>query len=193
MSKSLIFLLMLLLLLVSIFLYLRKQFTNEGTSVRSGTLATITTAYIQSTLSLLPATLTVTAGKPAALQVVLNSKKQPAIVQLEISYDPNIIGNIQITPGDYFSNPTIVLETISEDTGRISLAIKPGISYARLQRSETIASISFIPRIEFQIPTTISFLPKTTIRTNDGSNILIKTYNATVVTATSGGNVNNNK
>src|SRR4030067_2808404 len=44
-------------------------------------------------------------------------------VQLEISYDPKALTNVDILPGDFLNDPIVLLKNVDEKNGRISYAI----------------------------------------------------------------------
>lgn len=138
------------------------------------------------TLFLKPRTGAILAGKTAAIDIIVDSKKAPRTVQLEMKYDPLILNNIQITPGDFFLDPEVILNTINTNTGRISYGIKSKTERIRKQTG-IVAMLSFIPQFGFQTATAISFLPKTEIRTREGTNILKSISDVEIHIASSSG------
>lgn len=85
-------------------------------------------------------------------------------VQLELSYNPKDLMDVDIEASVFFQNPVVLLKNVDEKNGRVSyaLGIAPGQSGVRgkgtvavltFNKNETSASTS----------TTISFLPKTLV------------------------------
>ncbi len=50
---------------------------------------------------------------------ILTGKNKVSAVQLELSYDPEALVNVDIEPGDFFTNPVVLLEDIDTEQGRI--------------------------------------------------------------------------
>ncbi|MEK7572007.1 MAG: cohesin domain-containing protein [Patescibacteria group bacterium] len=133
----------------------------------------------QSTLRLSPAALTIQAGIPATIQVKIeNSNASPTLVQLELSYDPNTVTNVTLTPGDFFTKPVILFSKVSPTSGRISYAISS--EEKSTATSGTVATLSFLPIASFANETAISFLPKTIVKQDSGENILNGAYGTTL-------------
>ena len=84
-------------------------------------------------------------------------------VQLELSYNPESLFNVDIEPGDFFTNPVVLLKNIDTEQGRISyaLAIAPGQSGK--QGTGVVAVLTFRSFVPAGGSTTVSFLPKTQV------------------------------
>lgn len=93
--------------------------------------------------------------------IILTGKNRVNAVQLELSYDPEDLVNVDISPGDFLINPTVLLKNVDAKQGRISfaLAIAPGENGK--QGKGKIATLTF--KAATTIPTTIKFLPKTQV------------------------------
>jgi len=124
-------------------------------------------------------------GQTVNLAVIIhNSDPHPALAQLEISYNPTLLTVDSLTPGPFFTNPTIALQNIDPTTGRISYALRcPNLDSSVNAAndcvditSSTVAIITVTTNpYAFKGTTTLSFLPKTVIRTSDGRDILHST------------------
>lgn len=81
-------------------------------------------------------------------------------VQLELVFDPEALVNVDIAPGDFFTNPVVLLKNIDTEQGRISyaLAIAPGGNGK--QGTGVVAILTFKSGGE---TTTVRFLPKTQV------------------------------
>ncbi len=84
-------------------------------------------------------------------------------VQFEISYDPTILTNVTVTPGTFFTNPIILLNSVDTKNGKINyaLGIQPTATDA-LSGGGTVAKISYtmLPTSTASL-THLTFLPKT--------------------------------
>lgn len=135
----------------------------------------------QANLKLMPDSLTTVSGKTTYLQVEINATgTPPSLVQFELSYNPLLITNIQITPGDFFPNPVVQFENVDKNTGRISYAVSES-QKSNMKKSGRIALIAFTPYAALSTQTEISFLPKTMLRSSEQENILKSTTGATII------------
>jgi len=96
-------------------------------------------------------------------------------VQLEIAYDPTVLTNVAIIPGDFFPQSFELIKNIDTTNGRISYALAiPPTGKAKMGQG-TIAIISYSilpnplagstgsPQAGSGSTTTLSFLPKTQV------------------------------
>lgn len=141
-------------------------------------------------LSLTPATPSIIPGQINTVTVVLHSQNsnennKPRIIQLEISYNPAALSDVALVPGDFFDNPTILLTTINERTGRISYALEARSTKGSGKTIGTVATISFTPNSAYtNRETTLSFLEKTMIRGKTDANILTDKHGTKLFFAT---------
>lgn len=85
-------------------------------------------------------------------------------VQLELSYDPQALTNVTVTPANFFVQPNPLVNNINTADGRISYALTEQVDLPGRKGTGTIAYISFNIAPTFtQKTTTISFLPKTAV------------------------------
>lgn len=179
MTKFLIALFFLLFIgiVAGIYIFNLSQSTQPQVSL-------VPTSSPQTTLSFSPSSVSVIAGKAASVDIAVSAQgTAPTLIQLELAYDPTALGNIQITPGDFYSNPQIQLEKIDQSTGRISYAISALSSDIVKKQTGTVATISFTPYFtSFNKETHITFLPKTMTRSSlEQQNTLQTTKGTTVV------------
>ncbi len=69
-----------------------------------------------------------TGTKGQTLDVLVDTDTDKSTgVQLELQYDPNVITNVSLTPGTFYSDPFVLINNIDKKNGRISyaVAIKP--------------------------------------------------------------------
>lgn len=85
-------------------------------------------------------------------------------VQLELAYDPQALTNVTVTPGNFFQQPSPLVNSINTADGRISYAPAEQIDLPGKKGTGVVALISFNIAPTFTNPTTtISFLPKTAV------------------------------
>lgn len=128
-------------------------------------------------------------GKTVTIAVMIHHPDtHPNLIQLEISYDPTVLTVDSLMPGTFFTDPTVALQNIDPSTGRISYALHcPGFDGAKSGNdcvsgnSGTVAVITFISnRYAYKNATTLSFLPKTVVRSSNGRDILQTSNNLTL-------------
>jgi len=89
----------------------------------------------------------------------------PTLIQLELAYDPMVLTNVAIQPGNFFPNYNVTLNSVNPRTGRISFAIESASGKVPQNKTDSIAILTFIPINEvWKRQTTLSFLPKTMMR-----------------------------
>jgi hypothetical protein len=184
MSKKFILLFALFLLLLTALFAIQRRTSDNATS-KVNPLAdnqSASSSLKTTNLSLLPSQLMTAPGKPASLIIFANSRTtSPNIIQFEIAYDPEILMGMTISSGDLFINPTILLQSINERTGRISYAIETASDEASAKTEGAVAILNFIPNPNVsRAQTDISFLPKTLVRGKGEENILGETHGATI-------------
>lgn len=89
-------------------------------------------------------------------------RKKVTAVQIELNYDPKTITNVDIKPGGFFPNPTILLKKIDPVNGRISYVLGIGLGQYPINGNGTVAVLSLTPVLQSGA-TTISFLPKSEV------------------------------
>lgn len=110
------------------------------------------------------ATATPSAGQTYSVDVnILTGKNKVNAVQLELSYDPTVLTNVDIQPGTFFTNPTPLLKTVDVSLGRISYALVVPLGEAGKQGTGTIATLTFKSLLRTGEKTTLKFLPKTQV------------------------------
>lgn len=92
--------------------------------------------------------------------------------QIELAFEPTLLTNVDISPGNFLSNPNILIKSIDTKNGTIKfiIAIKPGEK--TVGGTGTIATLSFT-KISSD-PTNISFLPTSQISTTGLNKSVLK-------------------
>lgn len=102
--------------------------------------------------------------------VYINVKTPQPIsgLQLALSYSPDAIMGVSLTPGDFFYQPTVLQNSVNQTDGTIhyTLAIPPGT--AQISGEGTVAIIHYKP-VQAGTSTRLSILPQTKI-TSTGVN-----------------------
>lgn len=168
MSKRFLAVLLILVFTTSVLVYIYAGYQkNSQLKILSHT-KLVPSPIPQAELSIQPNPLVTTAGQTTSLNIILKDNFLPdatRTVQLELGYNPSILYNVSMFPGDYFVNPEIILEKIDARNGRISYALK-GKS---LNKSASIAATVTFTAITYGLrnETDLTFLPKTLIKTAD--------------------------
>jgi hypothetical protein len=115
-------------------------------------------------------------GKNISINITIsNAPVETNMVQLELEYDPIILTITTIKPGTFFTNPKENLKIVNEHTGRISYALHCTPTCVNKQ-TNVVAQITAVSNnLATKQRTTISFLPKTLIRTTEEQEINITT------------------
>jgi len=95
--------------------------------------------------------------------------------QLELSYDPKVLTNVQIKPGTFIKNPVVLLKKVDQTNGRISLAIGIPLGQAAPTGQGTIATITFDEISTATGSTILDFLPKTAVTAQGIAQSVLKT------------------
>jgi hypothetical protein len=177
------------LLSLSIFLgiltYLYKTTTSPLNTTKKITqqLQPTQSPISECALTLSPENKTVLAGRQNSIDITIGSDgNYPTEIQLEMSYDPTALTNVQVTPGDFLPNAKILLNNIDTATGRISFAVILPPKQKPINRSGVIATISFIPNT-MKTESQILFLPKTTVYSFKQPAILKQAEGANIIVA----------
>lgn len=92
--------------------------------------------------------------------------------QIELAFEPTLLTNVDITPGNFLNSPTVLTKTIDTTNGviRYILAIKPGGETA--EGTGVLATLSFTKTS--QEPTNIGFLPTSQVSTTGLNQSILK-------------------
>lgn len=96
---------------------------------------------------------------------VVDSTNKVNAVQIEISYDPAKITNVTLKPGTFFTQPSVLLNAVDTNTGRISYALAEQLDLPGKSGKGTVALISFTltPAARKGETTTMKLLPKSAV------------------------------
>lgn len=117
-----------------------------------------------------------------SIPITISTKNNKiTVVQLELSFDPNMMTSISLTPGTFFPKPVSLLNQIDEKNGRISYAIGTSPNDSGIQGEGVVAILKFQAKSLLPGQTSISFLQKTLV-TAEGANqsVLKETFSALI-------------
>lgn len=127
-----------------------------------------------------------TSGKYETDIVINTNGDEISGTQIELSFDPKAISSVDITPGDFIPDPTVLIKSIDTKTGviRYAIAIKPGDKMVK--GTGVIATISFTKTGTEE--TYINFLPQSQVSTTGhNQSVLRETVSAVIDGATVSG------
>lgn len=133
-------------------------------------------SYARTTLRLTPPVNTPSLPNTYSTDVIIvtNGDKVTA-AQLELSYDPKVLTNVQITPGTFIQNPVVLLKKVDQANGRISLAIGIPLGESAPTGTGTVATITFNEVSTATGSTILDFLPKTAVTAQGIAQSVLKT------------------
>ncbi len=99
-------------------------------------------------------------------------------VELQLSYDPTVLANVSIAPTEnnlFGENPGVLVNSVEPDLGRITFIIALGsLDAEEVSGAGTIATLRFNTLYSALNSTEITVLPKTTVRTLQSTNSLLR-------------------
>jgi hypothetical protein len=138
--------------------------------------------FAKTTLSFSSSTATGISNQYLMYVIVSTSTNKITGVQLELSYDPKALINVDILPGDFISDPVVLFKKIDEKVGRISYTLAIKMGQAAASGSGNIAKIQFSPIAGSKAATTaMRFLPKTKVSAEGELQSVLKSASATVI------------
>lgn len=94
-------------------------------------------------------------------------------VQIELSYNPKDLGDVDIIGGTFFKNPIELFKKIDTQNGRVSYAIGVSLGDKGVSGSGVVARLSF-SKLKTSGTTSISFLPKSLVTSSGISQSVLK-------------------
>ena len=110
----------------------------------------------------------------ANIDVDSSSDKLTA-VQIELKYDPQVLTQVDITPGNFFQNPVVLLKRIDGVNGTVSYAL--GVTGDAVSGKGVVAKLEFSQApapISDTYFTSIDFLSKSTVAAEDSDKTVLK-------------------
>lgn len=183
MSKRTIALIVILVLITAVLTSIAiSPKKTAPTTVTTQNKTTPTVSPAKSILTLYPSNLTISSGS-GSLDVRIDTRENKVTaVQLELSYDPQMVINPTIVPGSFFANPVVLLKNIDQKNGRISYALGISPSESGIHGIGPVAIISFQTKMTPGTKTSINFLPKTMVTAEGVMPSVLKTSTGATIT-----------
>lgn len=142
-----------------------------------------------SVLSLTPNPVTVAAGVRGTVDVNINtSDNAVTAVQLELSYDPQVVRNVQITPGPLFTGAVVLINKNDPATGKYTYAFGRTPGQQPVSGTGVVAKITFTPAAS-TTPSQLTLLPSTLVTARGVATSVLKSSTGTQVIITGGAGV----
>lgn len=158
------FILILLLVVITIGLLAIALLPGiENSLVKKAAVPTPALSYAQTELSF-STPVTTTLNNYSTSVLIKPGNNKITAVQLEISYDPKVLTNVNITAGDFFTTPVELIKNIDTVNGRISYALGINPNQTATNNNGTVATVTFSTLAgTTATQTPINFDPKTEV------------------------------
>lgn len=164
------------LIVVTVFLVGLAVYTQKPGAPTPVTQQPTFPSYAHTTLRLTPPVNTPSLPNTYSTDVsIATGGDKVTAAQLELSYDPKVLTNVQIKPGTFIQNPVVLLKKVDEANGRISLAIGIPLGQAAPTGTGTVATITFDEIPTATGSTILDFLPKTAVTAQGIAQSVLKT------------------
>lgn len=130
-------------------------------------------------------------SKTFSADVTINTETDKVTaVQLELSFDPKAISNVEVKPGTFFTKPAELIKKVNSKDGTVSyaLGINPGEN--GVSGTGVVAIISYTEIGQTGTYTQINFLPKTLVSAEGNDKSVLKKSIGSLIMI--GGSKNNN-
>ena len=168
-SLRTVLLIVFLAILAAVLLFIALRPAKKAVVQNATPTPTTKPSQAHSTLTLVMADTTATpsgAGvNTKTVNVVLTTQSNKVSgVQFEVAYDPTVLSNVTVKPGDFFPKPLVLLNQVDTKNGKINYAIGIQPTADQLSGTGTTAVISYtlLPTASAS-QTTLKFLPKTQV------------------------------
>jgi len=183
------------LVLVTIVLFVIALKSNQQSTQTPVTPSTAmqpspTPSMAHSVLSLSPNPVKVLSGGLGKVDVVIDtSDNAVTAVQLELSYDPKVVSNVQVLPGTLFQNAVVLINKNNPTAGRFTYAFGRTPSQTPISGTGTVATISFTANASSQ-PSQLTLLPTTLVTARGVKTSVLKSSTGTeIIIGATGTNV----
>ena len=139
-----------------------------------------------STLTLSPNPAIISIGGPGKVDVNINTYDNSVTgVQLEIAYDPKVLKNVKVIPGQLFQNPLVHTNENDPVAGRLTYAI------VKLPSQPPIKGTGIVATISFTVGSTagksqLTLLPTTLVTARGVADSVLNTTSGTQIIVESG-------
>lgn len=138
-------------------------FAPPGTEIPGAQVTVTPTPPAYTTLNLSPNPVNVTTGQGKVEVLVDTQQNSLTAAQLELSYDPNFLTNVEVTSGPFFPDPITLLNAVDAQNGRVTYAIGITPAQTPVQGQGVLANVIFdvVPGATGE--TQIELLPKSAV------------------------------
>ena len=141
-----------------------------------------TPSLVQTVMSLSPNPVEVSSNSGTVDVNVDTANNNITGVQLELSYDPNVLTNVQVSPASFFDAPSVLINNIDTKNGKISYAIVIPPTGEAKKGVGIVATIKFnIKKGATANQTQIEFLPKSLVTAEGLAYSVLKSTSDTIV------------
>lgn len=184
--KTLALISSLVIVLVALFV-LSFSTTPKATDKQNTSMQPEPTPIAKTVIKLSPNPVILTATSAGSVDVSMDtSDNEVTAVQLEILFDPDVLTDVSIRPGTFFTSPVPLLNTVDKQEGRISYALAITPAQAPLKGSGTIATIVFSKNPASTLTQTeLKLLPRTLVAAKGIGPSVLKEATGTTITLTS--------
>lgn len=166
------FLIVVTLVLLGLAVYTQKPDIQAPVTIQQPT----SPSYAHTSLTLTPPVNTPSLPNTYSTNVsITTGGDKVTATQLELSYDPKVLTNVQIKTGTFIQNPVVLLRKIDQANGRISLAIGIPLGGKTPVGTGTVATITFNEVLTATGSTILDFLPKTAVMAQGIAQSVLKT------------------
>jgi len=140
-------------------------------------------------LSLSPNPLNIIAGGTGKVDVNIDTSDNSATaVQLELSYDPNMLENVNIQPAQFFSSPVTLINKNNPTTGRFTYAFGASPGGQDSPAKGLVATISFTAKNVQASKSDLTLLPETIVTARGEAHSVLKSSSGTQINLVTDGN-----
>ena len=145
----------------------------------------VPTVPAHSVLSLSPSSLSVAPGQQGKVDVLIDtSDNDVTAVQLELTYDPALVSNVQLTPGAMFENPVVLINSNDLQKGKVTYALGITPNKPTLKGTGSVASVTFTAKGQSGSQTKFDLLPTTLVTARGVASSVLKSSSGTVIMIT---------
>lgn len=160
-----------------------KNETPKGAPQTSMSELTPTPNVSFTTLSLLPNPLTISTPSASVDVSIDTQTNKVTAVQLEISYDPKALTNVDIAPASFFDNSLVLVKKIDKEKGRITFALAISPTQTAKMGTGNVATITFTSNLVKGTQTEIKVLPETLVTAEGIVPSVLKSSSGTTIVA----------
>lgn len=140
------------------------------------------TSAAHSLLMLSPNPVTVQPGQKGTVDVTIDtSDNAVTAIQLEIAYDPTLIGTLQVVPSSLFPNPVVLINKNDVQAGRMTYAFGIAPNQPTVQGKGSVATITFTAKGSQGKQTQLTLLPTTLVTARGVASSVLKEASGTIV------------